>query len=139
MSEWISTTEAAQRIGVGSVTIRNGIQAAQLPARREGPIWLVDASALDRYRRSLAPQAGRPRKQHPITPTGHRAMSMLREWGTGGAAEELALVLEVNAGNVRKGLAIAEKLHLVSREGSQWSLTTGGQRWLTEHSVEVAA
>jgi excisionase family DNA binding protein len=135
MSEWISTTEAARRIGVGSVTIRNKIRVNELPARREGPIWLVDASALGEFKRS--PGSG-PRKQNQLTPTGRKAMRLLDEWGSG-TSEELALVLEVNPGNVRKGLAIAEKLSFATRTGSDWSLTKTGRQWLVEHAQEVAA
>jgi excisionase family DNA binding protein len=142
MSEWISTTEAARLVGVGSVTIRKKIRLNEVPARREGPVWLIDAAALDDLRRLVAAERRnyshvRP-KPLPITPTGHRAMQLLADWGSG-TSEELALVIEVNSGNVRKGLAIAEKLAFAIRNGSDWSLTDSGRQWLTEHPQEVAA
>ena len=48
-------------------------------------------------------------------------------------------MVEVHPGNVRKAMAIAEKLGYVAREDHQWSLTDAGRRWLAEHGQEVAA
>jgi excisionase family DNA binding protein len=134
-TEWIGTTEAARRLGVDDSTIRYAVLRKQLPARRSGAIWLIEATVLDSFRKP-APQ--RNRKRDPLTPTAKNSLRLLAEWGSA-TADELSIVIEVNAGNVRKGLAIAEKLALATRDGSDWSLTESGHQWLVEHDQEVAA
>ena len=61
MDEFITTTEAAERLGVSSARVRQMVLSGELPAQKLGPVNMVKASDLDlvRNRRS----AGRPKKE----------------------------------------------------------------------------
>lgn len=61
MDEFITTTEAATRLGVSSARVRQMVLSGELPAQKLGPVNMVKASDLDlvRNRRSV----GRPKKE----------------------------------------------------------------------------
>lgn len=55
----LSVREAARRLGVGEVAVRQQIAAGRLQARKGGRDWLVDARAVERAQRQR-PGSGRP-------------------------------------------------------------------------------
>jgi excisionase family DNA binding protein len=46
-SPWMTTTEAAQRLGVTRQAIRKAIAAGRLPAQRLGDRWVVDPTDIE--------------------------------------------------------------------------------------------
>ena len=53
----LTTPEAARKLGVTDARVRQIIAAGRLPARKFGPVWLIEESDLDRVR---VRRAGRP-------------------------------------------------------------------------------
>ncbi len=61
MDEFITTTEAAVRLGISSARVRQMVLSGELPAQKLGPVNMVKACDLElvRNRRSV----GRPKKE----------------------------------------------------------------------------
>ena len=59
---WITITEATERTGYGKSWIHKLVQDKRLKARKVGPIWTINAKALDAFM-SLERSPGRPAKQ----------------------------------------------------------------------------
>lgn len=133
----MTTTEAARILGVHPSYVRHLSSSGKLHAERIDGQWQLDLGTVLAYRHQLNPRHGQVRRRL-FPPSSVRSLQLLNEWGTA-QPEELALVVDIHAGNVRKGLAIAEKLGLVTRAGSNWSLTDAGRQWLVDHAREVAA
>jgi excisionase family DNA binding protein len=57
----LTTTQAAQLLGVGAAAVRAMIRVGTLPARRIGPMWLVRRADVEAAR--TRPGRGRPRKK----------------------------------------------------------------------------
>ena len=64
MDEFITTTEAAVRLGISSARVRQMVLSGELPAQKLGPVNMVKAGDLElvRNRRSV----GRPKKEPEI-------------------------------------------------------------------------
>ncbi len=60
MATEISTADVARELGVSQRRVRALIQAGRLPARRVGPVWLVEPADLERVR---IRRPGRPRSR----------------------------------------------------------------------------
>jgi excisionase family DNA binding protein len=60
MEGYITTTEAAERLGISSARVRQLVLRGDLPATKAGPLNLVKVSDLDLVRNR--PAAGRPPK-----------------------------------------------------------------------------
>lgn len=60
-TDFITTAEAARRLGVAAVTVRWLISNGVLPARRVGRDWLIDPADLDKARDRRKP--GRPKEK----------------------------------------------------------------------------
>ena len=54
----MTLTEAAQRLGRSSSTLRHQIANGRLRARRLGSLWVVSERELERYRRESLGQTG---------------------------------------------------------------------------------
>ena len=63
MEGYITTTEAAERLGVSSARIRQLVASGKLPAQKFGPVNVVKESDLELIRDR--PSAGRPPKVKP--------------------------------------------------------------------------
>jgi len=60
MESYITTTEAAERLGISSARIRQLVASGKLPAQKFGPVNMVLVTDLDLIRNR--PSAGRPPK-----------------------------------------------------------------------------
>ena len=66
MEGYITTTEAAERLGISSARVRQLVLSGELPATKFGPVNMVKESDLSLVRNRRA--AGRPRKQATAAP-----------------------------------------------------------------------
>ena len=57
---WITITEATERTGYGKSWIHKLVQDKRLKARKVGPIWTINAKALDAFK-ALDRPAHRPK------------------------------------------------------------------------------
>lgn len=64
MTEYVTTSEAAEIIGCVARRVRQLLQAGKLVGKRMGRDWLVDRSSAEAYRDS-ARKPGRPFKTAP--------------------------------------------------------------------------
>jgi excisionase family DNA binding protein len=60
-SEPISTTEAAERLGVSRKRVNQFIDQGRLPAKRIGKVWIIDPKDLSLVE-NRPKKAGRPKK-----------------------------------------------------------------------------
>ncbi len=71
MEGYITTTEAAERLGLSSARIRQLVASGKLPAQKFGPVNMVKVSDLELIRHR--PAAGRPStKAQPAQPAKRR-------------------------------------------------------------------
>jgi excisionase family DNA binding protein len=63
MEGYITTTEAAELLGISSARVRQLVSSGKLPAQKFGPVNMVKKSDLDLIRHR--PSAGRPPKIKP--------------------------------------------------------------------------
>lgn len=56
----LTIAEAAQQLGLAPATLRAQIRNGRLDAMKVGPIYLVQRSELERYRRESLARLGRP-------------------------------------------------------------------------------
>lgn len=138
MVNFLTTTEAARILGLHPAYVRTITKQGKIPAQRIDGQWQLALNDVVAYRRQLKPTLRSRTSNRLLAPSAVRSLQLLQEWGSA-EAEQLALVIEVHPGNIRKGLAIAEKLGFAARTGTDWSLTEDGRRWLAEHPQEVAA
>lgn len=97
---------------------------------RVGPHWFIDerdlASFAATYRRPL----NAPRRQQRRPVVSPEILKWLAEWDDA-TITELAVVVEMHEGNIRKHLCLAEVLGLAGRdEFSRWRLTPEGRAQL---------
>lgn len=114
---YLTTTEAGQLIDRSPSAIRNAICSGHLPSvRRDGFQWV------DRYDvLGWDLEAIRRRTRH--RPPEERLIPLLAEHGTMDS-RELAILLDLHVGNVRKYLAIlAHQGRARRRPDGQWELT----------------
>jgi excisionase family DNA binding protein len=129
----LSTVEAARLLGVTRVSVHSSVIEGRLPAQRIDGRWYINQTDVEAYRPRLPSTAG-TKRVGPLNDSARRLLALLGEWGSS-KADELAVVVELHPGNVRKGLAIAEKLGYVTREGHEWLLTDAGRQWLAQQEV----
>ena len=129
----LSTVEAARLLGITRISIHNMVTEGRLPAKRIDGHWYVAQGDVEAYRPRLPPTAG-IKRVGPLSSSARRLLALLEEWGSS-KADELAVVVELHPGNVRKAMAIAEKLGYVARDGHEWLLTEAGRRWLSQQEV----
>ncbi len=129
----LSTVETAQLLGITRISVHSMVTEGRLPAQRIDGHWCIAQSDVEAYRPRLPPTAG-TKRVGPISDSARRMLVLLEQWGSS-KADELAVVVDLHPGNVRKGLAIAEKLGYVTREGHEWLLTDTGRQWLAQQEV----
>lgn len=113
----LTTTQAAQLLGVTQGAVRTAILEGRLMGSKAGGVWYVERQELLDWRqrtRHLTPRGGQP---------WERVASILIEYGTA-TADELSQLCGLHPGNVRKHLAILSKQGRVHRlPDGQWMLT----------------
>lgn len=113
----LTTTQAAQLVGVTQGAVRIAILQGRLMGAKAGGVWYVERQELLDWRQRTPPVT--PRTRQPW----ERVASVLVEYGTA-TADELAQLCELHPGNVRKHLAILSKQGRVHRlPDGQWTLT----------------
>ncbi len=116
---WISTAEAARLTGRPAVGFRNAIDANRIAAVKDpNGHWLMPVQE------ALAWHARARRCNMPNrTGQGYRQVAaLLQEYGSLDSAEVAAL-LDIHPGNVRKHLAVLAKLGWAERQtNGQWRL-----------------
>jgi len=117
----VTTTEAGRLVGRSGDAIRAACVNGKLPGRKDSQgCWHVDPADVLAWAARTPPGHG-PRLPRPRT---DEVMELLRDWGSA-SAEELARVLAIHPGNVRKYLAIlSAEGRAQRRSDGQWVLTT---------------
>lgn len=59
----MTLNQAAAALDVRPATLRQQIAAGRLAAAKIGPLWVVDAREVERYRRESLGQPGAPKKK----------------------------------------------------------------------------
>ena len=136
----LTTSEAAQELGLDPCTIRKRIHRVSSAQRTELGHWLIPDSALNELRAKNARDDSKKRRPSLLSGPAERALVLLGDWKQG-TSEELAAATGVVPANARKALAIAHGQGLAIRiEGSNvWTLTDAGHKWLANRSKEDAA
>jgi Helix-turn-helix domain len=129
----LSTVEAARMLGITRASVHSSVLESRLPAQRIDGRWYIARADVEAYRPRLPSSAG-TKRVGPLSDSARRVLALLEEWGSS-RTEELAVVVEVHPGNVRKAMAIAEKLGYVARQDHEWSLTDAGHQWLAHQEV----
>lgn len=120
--ERLTTTQAADLVGVTQVAVRHAILEGRLQGSKLGGVWYVDRQQLLDWRRHN--RGGGPRGHRPW----ERVAAALDEFGPS-TAEELSRLCDLHAGNVRKYLAILAKEGRTERSaGGLWAVTTQNQQ-----------
>jgi hypothetical protein len=133
---WLTTSEAARLLGYADeARVREALRTGRRAGKRIDGRWYIQADEVERWLARRQPS--RPRRPGLLSGPAEHALRMLQEWGSS-TAEELSVVTDVHVGNARKALALAGALGLAKREGTSWSLTAEGERWVTEGARRTA-
>lgn len=121
--EFVGLPEVAERLGVHRATVNDMARRGRLPAQRDGAHWLVRRSDLDRFAAEYVRPSNAPsRRDHSMPTSAPRICELLREFDSADAAE-LAILLDLHEGNVRKHLRLMEVAGIVLRRpDGQWVL-----------------
>ena len=115
--ELVGLPEAADRLGLHRATLNAMVHNERIPATRYGPHWYIRRPDLEdfasRYRRP-ANSPIRRRKTDEPPPAQAAIMAMLDEWDEA-TSEELAAVIGLHVGNIRKHLRLLEAKGLAIR------------------------
>jgi excisionase family DNA binding protein len=71
----LTVAQAAAELGMSATSVRSAISRGRLPARKRGPIWVIQRADLDAYRAGTA-NKGRPgskpggERRPPVPGTG---------------------------------------------------------------------
>lgn len=124
--ELISLPEVAERVGLHRATVNQMVHDGRLPAERVGPGWFVRASDFREFRESYRRPPNAP-KRAPVRPRPSvEILRLLGEWRDASVAE-LAEVVPMHIGNIRKHLRLAESQGLAYRDDAgSWHLTDQG-------------
>lgn len=126
-NELVGLPEVAERLGVHRATVNDMVRCGRLPAHRDGAHWLVRRADLDDFAAGYVRPNNAPSRRDRSMPTSApRICDMLREFDSATPAE-LAVLLGLHEGNVRKHLRLLEVAGLVLRgPDGQWILRTQG-------------
>ena len=61
---WLTTKQAAEKLGVTEMRVRQYLQAGDIKGQKFGQVWMVSAAAVASFKR---PEMGRPPKCPPPT------------------------------------------------------------------------
>jgi excisionase family DNA binding protein len=117
--------EVAERLGVHRATVNDMVRSNRLPAIRLGARWLVDRDDLIRFAETYTRPLNAPDRKPPVTipPTTPQILALLEEFESASAAE-LAPLLHLHEGNVRKHLRLLEAVGVVARRpDGEWEIS----------------
>ncbi|MDP8931005.1 MAG: helix-turn-helix domain-containing protein [Actinomycetota bacterium] len=117
--------EAADRLGVHRATVNDMVRSGRLPAHRDGAHWRIDRAVFEEFASTYVKPPNAPARRPRGMPTSTPALfELLREFGSA-SAEELAPLLDLHDGNVRKHLRLLEHQgHVRRRPDGEWELST---------------
>jgi excisionase family DNA binding protein len=122
----VGLPEAAELLGVHRATVNDMVRKERLPAHREGAHWRIDRRALEEFAATYVKPANAPATRDRGLPSSAPDLeALLADWGHASAGE-LALVLVLHEGNVRKHLRLLDAAGRVRRRpDGEWELTAG--------------
>lgn len=130
-SELIPLQRAADVVGLHRATLNEMIRDGRLEGVREGPYWYLRADVLERFAQTYRRPKNSPARasRRPVAST--ELLALVGDWGEATVAE-LARVLQLHQGNIRKHLAIAQADGLAFRDRfGSWQLTETARDYLT--------
>jgi excisionase family DNA binding protein len=122
----VGLPEAAERLGVHRATVNDMVRSGRLPGHREGAHWRVNRRVFEEFAAGYVKPPNAPARRPRGLPTSAPAvLDLLAEFGSASPAE-LAPLLGLHEGNVRKHLRLLEHAELVRRRpDAEWELLTG--------------
>lgn len=114
--DWVGLPEAAAVLGVHRATVNDMVREGRLAAERDGARWVVKREDLDEFAASYVrpPNAPPQRIRGGLLATSRSVLEWLVELEEA-TAVELAQVVDLHEGNVRKHLRILEAKGMVAR------------------------
>ncbi|HWJ62808.1 MAG TPA: helix-turn-helix domain-containing protein [Acidimicrobiales bacterium] len=121
--EELGLPAVADRLGVHRATVNDMVRDGRLAAHRNGAHWMVLRSDLDAFAASYVRPVNAPsRRETSIPSTWPAIRALLVDFGSASPGE-LAPLLELHEGNVRKHLRLLEVCGRVRRASDgQWVL-----------------
>lgn len=113
----LTTTMAAERLGVSSGTIRQAISSRQLQARRTPwGTWTIDPEDFERWAaaRDKVPRHQARRNRHELPASALRVLGALVHFEEA-SPTEISNVIGLHTGNVRKHLCLMARQGIVYR------------------------
>jgi excisionase family DNA binding protein len=123
----VGLPEAADRLGVHRATVNGMVRSGRLPAHRDGAHWRIDREVFERFASTyIKPPNAPARRPRGIPASAPALLELLREFGSASAAE-LAPLLDLHEGNVRKHLRLLEHDGQVRRRtDGEWEIRPRG-------------
>jgi DNA-binding MarR family transcriptional regulator len=137
--KWVGTVQMAALVGLSPDFVRLLARSGAIPSRRtEQGHYQLHIATRDSIRdNNKTNRPNRTRKSLPVS--GYKALDLLNSWGRS-TANELAEVIGIHPGNVRKALAIAHTRGWTSRVDNQnWEITDQGREQLNPEQAVAAA
>lgn len=121
--ELVSLPEAAGRLGLHRATVNDMVQSGRVRATRVGSHWYIERCELERFAASYVRPRNAPKRLPREPVVEPEILERLRDWGEATVAE-LAVVIEMHEGNIRKHLCLAEAQGLAKRDDfGRWRLS----------------
>src|ERR1700704_1040636 len=99
----VSLPEAARRLQLHRATLNDMVQSERIPACRIGPHWYIAEADLAAFAATYTRPRNAPRRVTRTPQPAAEILDRLADWGDGTVAE-LAVVIDMHAGNIRKHL-----------------------------------
>lgn len=130
-ADLVPLVEAAAVLDVHRATVNEMVRDGRLRGHRIGPHWFVDRDELMRFRETYSRPKNSPKRLAGSNHTEkwiEQLVERLLDWDDA-TVDELAQVIDLHPGNIRKYLNLAEARGLVQRdEFGSWRLVAGGDR-----------
>jgi len=121
-NELVGLPEAARRLNLHRATVNDMVQAGRIPAQRRGPHWFIERQDLEEFAATYERPRNAPRRFPREPEVSSKILECLAEWEEATVAE-LAAVVDMHEGTIRKHLCMGEAQGLVARdEYSRWRL-----------------
>ena len=125
--ELVGLPSAARRLGLHRATVNEMVQSGRVPATRVGAHWFITRRNLEAFAASYSRPRNAPLRNRGKPLVAPEILSTLAEWDDATVAE-LAVVIDMHEGNIRKHLCFAEADGLARRDDfGRWSLTPAGR------------
>lgn len=123
----LGLSQVAKQLGMSFERVRRLAESNTLPAIRLADRWLVHADDVAEFAKTwVPPKPVRQVRPRPENPNRVAIVTVLADWQRA-TAEELAVAVQLHAGNVRKNLVLLQAAGFAVRaEDGQWSLTLAG-------------